>query len=64
MIEMTYHLPQLMVLGPQLERMGWLLDVQDMAPWWVSAGLVLMGTVLLLWLRPTQHAQEAKEPPP
>ena len=64
MIEMAYHLPQLTVLGPQLERMGWLLDVQDMAPWWVSAGLVLMGTVLLLWLRPTQHAQEAKEPQP
>ncbi len=63
-IEMAYHLPQLSVLGPQLTRMGWVLNVQDMSPWWVSACMVLMGTGLHLWLRPSQDAQRAKEPQP
>jgi branched-chain amino acid transport system permease protein len=64
LIEMTYHLPQLSVLGPQLTRMGWVLDVQDISPWWVSASMVLMGTGLHLWLRPPQDAQRAKERQP
>jgi branched-chain amino acid transport system permease protein len=64
LIEMAYHLPQLSVLGPQLTRMGWVLDVQDMLHWWFSACMVLMGTVLHLWLRHPQDAQRAKEPQP
>ena len=64
LIEMAYHLPQLSVLGPQLKRMGWVLDVQDLALWWVSACLVLMGTGLHLWLRPPQEAHWAKERQP
>jgi branched-chain amino acid transport system permease protein len=64
LIEMAYHLPQLSVLGPELTRMGWVLDVQDISPWWVSACMVLMGTGLHLWLRPAQDAQRAKEPQP
>jgi hypothetical protein len=64
LIEMANHLPQLSVLGPQLTRMGWVLDVHDITPWWVSACMVLMGTGLHLWLRPPQDAQRAKEPQP
>ena len=64
LIEMAYHLSQLSVLGPQLSRMGWALDVRDMAPWWVSACMVLMGAALHLWLRPPQDTlrEKARQP--
>ena len=59
LIEMAYHLSQLSVLGPQLSRLGWVWDVRDMTPWWVSACLMLMGCGLHLWLRPSKDDPRA-----
>ena len=60
LVEMLYHQRLDAALGPQLQFLGWALDVSRTAHWLAAAGLLLAGAGMLRLVAPAARRRRAE----